>query len=151
MSERFNDRAQKVMAYANVECHRLGNEQLGTAHLLLGLVREGKSTGAAILEALNVDLAAVALEMERTTPKGAPGQTSKRPQASDTKTVLDAAEKEADGLGDASIGTEHLLLALMIVPDCVACQKLKEMGVTAEAVKREIMRRRQEGAAGGRD
>src|SRR5271170_7732017 len=106
MSERFNDRAQKVMAYANVECHRLGNEQLGTEHLLLGLVREGKSTGAAILKALNIDLVAVALEMERTTPKGNPAQTSKRPPTADTKAVLDAAEKEADALGDASIGTE---------------------------------------------
>lgn len=38
----FTDRVKKVMQLAREESVRLGNDYVGTEHLLLGLVREGE-------------------------------------------------------------------------------------------------------------
>src|SRR5581483_5484986 len=100
MLDRFSDRAQKVMAYANLEANRFGNDHLQSEHLLLGLIREGKGAGAEILRSLDIDLAELAHELERVTPKHPPTHMSKRPLALEAKSVLDAASKEAERLAD---------------------------------------------------
>jgi ATP-dependent Clp protease ATP-binding subunit ClpC len=151
MQERFSERAQKVMAYANLEVNRLGNDHLGTEHLLLGLVREGKGNGAMILQALGVELAELAHEVERLTPKNAMAQTSKRPVAGETRMLIELAGKEAERLGDQTIGTEHLLLGMVMLPECPACKPLKDRGVTEATVAAEIQKRRGEGGGGGRE
>ena len=143
--------AQKVMSAANLEANRMGSDQIGTEHLLLGLVREGKGTAAAILKALRVDLDEVANEIERRTPKYAARQTSKRAPALETKAVLEAASTEADRLGPPAAGTEHLLVALMRISQCSAAKTLQEHGVTDGAVSQEIDKRRQDGSGGGRE
>jgi ATP-dependent Clp protease ATP-binding subunit ClpC len=49
-----------------------------------------------------------------------------------TKTVLDIAADEAAKLGQNWIGTEHLLVAMLLVDDGPAAVALKSMGVTLE-------------------
>ena len=41
MFERFTDPARKVTVDAQLVARRLGHSQIGTEHLLLGLIREG--------------------------------------------------------------------------------------------------------------
>src|SRR6516162_1856636 len=45
MFERFSDTAQRVLVLAEDESRRLGHGQIGTEHLLLGILAEG-TTGA---------------------------------------------------------------------------------------------------------
>src|ERR1700721_2419039 len=45
MFERFTDRARKVMALANQEAQRFNHEYIGTEHILLGRVKEGRGVG----------------------------------------------------------------------------------------------------------
>ncbi len=42
MYERFTDRARKVMQLANQEAQRLDHKYIGTEHILLGLIQEGR-------------------------------------------------------------------------------------------------------------
>ena len=46
MFGRFTERAQKVLALAQEEAIRLGHNNIGTEHILLGLVREGEGIAA---------------------------------------------------------------------------------------------------------
>ncbi|MGN6368784.1 MAG: Clp protease N-terminal domain-containing protein [Phycisphaerae bacterium] len=149
MLERLSERAQKVMAYANLEANRMGNDQLGTEHLLLGLVREGKGTGAGILKGLGVDLEGVANEVERVTPKCPARQMSKRTHTLEMRAVLEAAAEEADRWGDPTVGTEHLLLALVRTSTCAAAKTLEAHGVGEEALLEELDKRRRGGGSGG--
>ncbi len=55
MFGRFTERAQKVLALAQQEAIRLGHSNIGTEHILLGLVREGEGIAAKALKALGVD------------------------------------------------------------------------------------------------
>jgi ribosomal protein L13E len=49
-------RSKKVIELAVDEARRLGHHYIGTEHLLLGLVREGKGVAAGVLESLGVSL-----------------------------------------------------------------------------------------------
>jgi len=46
----FTPRAKKVLELSLREAQRLGDDHIGTEHILLGLVREGEGVGAQILE-----------------------------------------------------------------------------------------------------
>ena len=41
MDENFSKRVKDVISFSKDEAFRLGNEYIGTEHLLLGLIREG--------------------------------------------------------------------------------------------------------------
>jgi len=49
-------RAKKVIEFAVDEARRLNHHYIGTEHLLLGLLREGESIGAGVLEKFGLNL-----------------------------------------------------------------------------------------------
>lgn len=55
----FSPRAKKVLELSLREALQLGNNYIGTEHILLGLVREGEGVGAQVLQILGTDLAQV--------------------------------------------------------------------------------------------
>jgi ATP-dependent Clp protease ATP-binding subunit ClpC len=50
----FTPRAQRVLALARAEAHRLNHNYVGTEHLLLGLVQEGEGLAAKALLDLGI-------------------------------------------------------------------------------------------------
>ena len=70
MFERFTDRARRVVVLAQEEAQRLGNNYIGTEHLLLGIISEGESVAAKVLENLGVNLQKVRGEVEAIVGKG---------------------------------------------------------------------------------
>jgi ATP-dependent Clp protease ATP-binding subunit ClpC len=56
MFERFSDRARRVVARAREEASALNHNDVGTGHILLGLLREGGGVGAQVLVKLGADL-----------------------------------------------------------------------------------------------
>jgi ribosomal protein S18 acetylase RimI-like enzyme len=51
----FTPRAKKVLELSLLEARELGNQHIGTEHLLLGLVREGEGVALQVLRTLGVD------------------------------------------------------------------------------------------------
>ena len=49
MNNMFSDRVKRVMQLAREEAARLGHNYIGTEHLLLGILREGKGTAVTVL------------------------------------------------------------------------------------------------------
>lgn len=71
----FTPRAKKVLEMALREALQLGDQYIGSEHLLLGLLREGEGVGAQVLAARGVTLGAVRgrlgdVEREGPPPKG---------------------------------------------------------------------------------
>src|SRR6266481_3424081 len=54
--DKFTERARKVLDLAQEEAQHFQHNAIGTEHLLLGLVREGESIAAQVLESLGVTL-----------------------------------------------------------------------------------------------
>ena len=55
MFGRFTERAQKVLALSQEEALRLGHNNIGTEHILLGLIKEGEGIAAKALKSLDID------------------------------------------------------------------------------------------------
>src|SRR5579875_1437618 len=64
MWEPFTERARRSIVLAQEEAQRLGNNYIGTEHILLGIISEGESLAAKVLETLGVNLAKVRQEVE---------------------------------------------------------------------------------------
>ena len=66
MSNRFTERAQRVILIAQEEAKRLNHDYVGTEHLLLGLIALGEGVAAQVLANLGVDLRRVRAMIDRT-------------------------------------------------------------------------------------
>jgi hypothetical protein len=136
--QRFTPRARKAIVHAREEAAELGSAQLGTEHLLLGLVRERKGIAARVLkdhgvteERVRVAVAAVAVSAGDAPP-------DEVPFAPRAKKAIQLAVREALQLGHNYVGTEHLLLALFTEGEGAGADVLRELGATEEAVRRSI-------------
>ncbi|HIE50285.1 MAG TPA: hypothetical protein EYP85_00875, partial [Armatimonadetes bacterium] len=54
MWQRFTDHARRVVLFAQEEANRVGAPQVGTEHLLLGVIQEAESGAMKILEKMGV-------------------------------------------------------------------------------------------------
>ena len=138
----FTDRVKKVMQIAREEAVRLGNDYVGTEHLLLGLIKEGDGVAVAVLRSMSVDLEELSANIEKaiTSTGGMMTIGQMLPFTPRAKKVLEIAANEARSMSHKYIGTEHLLLALMKDTESTASNALASAGLEYEKVKEEINR-----------
>ncbi len=129
------------MVLAQEEARALKHNYIGTEHLLLGLLREEEGIAAQVLNALEVTLDEVRIQVAQivgTGDEAAAGQIPFTPRA---KKVLELALREALSLGHNYIGTEHILLGLIKENEGVAARILLEFDADSEKIRNEIMRK----------
>ena len=151
MNGMFTDRVKKVMQIAREESVRLGNDYVGTEHLLLGLVKEGEGVAVAVLRSMGVDLENLSTSIEKTITSAGGMMTIGQmlPFTPRAKKVLEIAANEARTMSHKYIGTEHLLLALMKDAESAAANALVAAGLEYDRVKEEIRRVLQGGESVG--
>jgi len=138
MWQRFTERARRLVSFAQEEAERLGENPVGTAHLLLGLIRERDSVSARVLERLGISLDRVRMELEqRANPRDTP-PGEERPLSPRSERVIELAYEEARRLHNNYVGTEHLLLALIGEGEGVAARILESLGASLERTRREL-------------
>ena len=64
MDNNFSPQVKEIISFSREEALRLGNDFIGTEHLLLGLIRDGDNTAIKVLKQLNVDLYELRKEVE---------------------------------------------------------------------------------------
>src|SRR6202521_3868078 len=138
MWQRFTERARRVVFFAQEEAARLGENYVGTEHLLLGLVRENDSVAARILDRLCVPLGKIRSDIERQVTKGKGNLGQDMQLTPRAKRVIDLAYEEARQLNHNYIGTEHLLLGLIREGDGLAARVLVKHGASLEGARREV-------------
>jgi ATP-dependent Clp protease ATP-binding subunit ClpC len=140
MNGMFTDRVKKVMQLAREESVRLGNDYVGTEHLLLGLIREGDGVAIAVLKNLSVDLEELSRNIEKSinTSGGMMTIGQMIPFTPRAKKVLEIAAQEARAMSHKYIGTEHILLALMKDNESAAATALAAVGVDYDSCREEI-------------
>ncbi|KGX90416.1 ATP-dependent Clp protease ATP-binding protein [Pontibacillus halophilus JSM 076056 = DSM 19796] len=138
MFGRFTERAQKVLALAQEEAVRLGHNNIGTEHVLLGLVREGEGIAAKALSALGLAADQIQEEVEQLIGTGEKvSQTIHyTPRA---KKVIELSMDEARKLGHSYVGTEHILLGLIREGEGVAARVLNNLGVSLNKARQQVL------------
>jgi ATP-dependent Clp protease ATP-binding subunit ClpA len=123
--ERFTNRARNAVRLAAEAADRDGVD-LGSEHVLLGLIAEGEGVGFKALVGLGVTAGAVTAGAD------------KRSSTADGNAVYLQALHEALKLGHNYIGTEHMLLAIGEINN-TAREILSELGVTASGLRRQVI------------
>ncbi len=138
MFGRFTERAQKVLALAQEEAVRLGHNNIGTEHILLGLIREGEGIAAKALIALGLGLEKIQDEVESLIGRGQeqPTNIAYTPRA---KKVIELSMDEARKLGHTYVGTEHILLGLIREGEGVAARVLNNLGISLNKARQQVL------------
>ena len=138
MFGKFTQRAQKVIQMAQEEARKMNYPYVATEHLLLGIINEGESVAAKVLENLGVDSQKVRekiLELVGPGEGPMPSEITFTPRA---KRVLELSVDEASRFGHNYVGTEHLLLGLIREGEGIAAKVLVSLGADLERVRAEI-------------
>jgi ATP-dependent Clp protease ATP-binding subunit ClpC len=144
-TDRFTQRARKVLSLAHQEAEKTHQKFIGTEHLLLGLLEEDGGVAGRVLRELGLESARVHEMVQRITADG-DNTEGKIELSPDTQQVLGYAVEEAQRLSHQYIGTEHLLLGLVRI-EGTALEVLNKLGVTPDQVRRQTRRILHEGSS----
>ena len=150
----FTPRAKKTLELALREALQLHHNYIGTEHILLGVIREGKGVGAQVLQqyAKLSDIRAALLDalpaasredpagrrwLRRRGPADFGGTDSPEDQATLSATpAADTTLSEAARLaGTRPVGSHHLLLAALGDADSAAARVLATLGVDLDRAR----------------
>jgi len=140
MYERFSDDARHVMQVANQEAMRHAHDFIGIEHILLGILAQPGGVADAC-QSLGVPLVkleqAVRSELEKATA---------RASQSSAKDVVEYAIEEAASLRHETIGTHHLLLAILRAASPNLIRAIEATGMLCHELWSELVRRNPPGA-----
>jgi len=141
MDSNFSPKVKEVISFSREEALRLGNDFIGTEHLLLGLIREGESLAIRILQSLNIDLYDLRKEVEVVIKdKGAKpvANLNSLPLTRQAEKVIRITVLEAKSLKSPAVESEHLMLSILKNKENPAAQILNQFQVDYERFKSEL-------------
>jgi len=139
MKGRYTERAEKVLEIAHNEAKRMGHQVVGTEHILLGLIQEGEGIAAQALIGMGLDLDKIRGQVELIAGVGQPfiGEVGFTPRV---KRVLELANEETHRQDVNYIGTEHLLLGLIMEGEGIAARILANLNISPEKVWKQVVK-----------
>jgi hypothetical protein len=139
MFERFTNQSRRVVVLAQEEARMLNHNYIGTEHLLLGLLHEGKGSAARTLTAMDVTLGAARDQVIAIIGQGQGQPSGHIPFTPRAKKSLELSLREALQLGDGYIGTGHLLLGLTRQGDNMAVKILGKLGADLNNLRARVI------------
>ena len=133
--ERFTDRARLVLSQSETEARRLGHGFVGTEHLLLALFEVPGGLAMKVLDAVGIAKPMVDDKVVELIKRTTASEEGKLPFTPRAKAALRSAAEVALELGHNYIGTEHLLLGVLVDEDSVAAKVLQDLGATYGVVR----------------
>jgi ATP-dependent Clp protease ATP-binding subunit ClpA len=144
--EKFSVHAKKALVLAQEEAETAGHGYIGSEHLLLGLMAVADGVAAKVLASLGVQEAALRRRFEDVLGRSQAAAGQQVVPTSRVKKAVELAFEESRRMDNLYVGTEHLLLGLIIEGGSIAALALHELGVTEERVRAEVGRLARSGA-----
>jgi ATP-dependent Clp protease ATP-binding subunit ClpC len=141
MDNNFSAQVKEIISFSREEALRLGNDFIGTEHLVLGLIRDGENTAVAILKKCNVDLYELRREIELAI-KDKSGKNianiNSLPLTRQAEKVIRVTVLEAKALKSPTVETEHLMLSILKNKENIATQILNQFEVDYDLFRNEL-------------
>lgn len=141
MDNNFSSQVKEIISYSREEALRLGNDFIGTEHLLLGLIREGDNTAIRILKSFSVDIFELRKEIELAI-KDKTGKNianiNSLPLTKQAEKVIRVTVLEAKALKSNQVETEHLMLSILKNKENIATQILNQFDVDYDLFRQEL-------------
>ncbi|GAB2823622.1 ATP-dependent Clp protease ATP-binding subunit [Ferruginibacter profundus] len=141
MDNNFSAQVKEIISYSREEALRLGNDFIGTEHLVLGLIRDGENTAIKTLKSLNIDLFELRKEIEMAV-KDKTGKNianiNSLPLTKQAEKVIRITVLEAKAQKSALVESEHLMLSILKNKENIATQILNQFDVDYDVFKNEL-------------
>ncbi len=141
MDNNFSAQVKEIISYSREEALRLGNDFIGTEHLILGLIRDNENTAIKILKSLNVDLYELRKEIEMAV-KDKTGKNianiNSLPLTKQAEKVIRITVLEAKAYKSPHVESEHLMLSILKNKENIATQILNQFDVDYDLFKNEL-------------
>jgi len=141
MDNNFSAQVKEIISYSREEALRLGNDFIGTEHLLLGLIRDEENTAIKVLKQLNVDLYELRKEIELAV-KDKTGKNianiNSLPLTKQAEKVIRVTVLEAKALKSPLVETEHLMLSILKNKENIATQILGQFDIDYDLFRTEL-------------
>lgn len=135
--EGFSENLAKILELATKKTLELGNEHIGTEHMLWGILNVEGCTARKYLEEAGMEPNAVKEELENWLDKGS--KKGGIPEYSQrAKLVLEKAAEISRRLHQGYVGSEQLLMGILQAGDGIACQVLNKFRISEEAIDKVV-------------
>jgi ATP-dependent Clp protease ATP-binding subunit ClpB len=135
---KFTIKSQEAVQNAQEIATSYGNQSLEPEHLLAALVQDAQGIVTPILMKLGANVNYIKIKINDVIQKLPKVSGAQQYASNATQRMLEQAQKEADGLRDEYVSTEHLLLALMDLKENSGVKLLLDQGVTKEGVLKAL-------------
>ncbi len=136
MDVKFTTKSQEALSAAAMNASTAGNPQIEPAHLLKALMDQREGVAVALLKAAGVDPDAVSVQASaaiKALPSTSGASVAQAQLSRSALQAVQAAQSEAEKMGDSYVSTEHLLLGLAAGNDAVA-RLLRDAGASTQAL-----------------
>ena len=139
MYDKFTENAKNAINLARDTAFRLSHNYIGTEHLLMGLLQ----VNGVAKKVLGENGVSVEKILELVNQLISPSKGVEMIDAGNftprSKRILEQSYKEAARLKASLVGTEHILIALIKEPDCIAIRLLNTLGVNIQKIYIDIL------------
>jgi ATP-dependent Clp protease ATP-binding subunit ClpC len=140
MFERYTESARRLLFFARYETSMTGSLSIESEHMLLGLLREPGPIARRLLAGAEASTEQLRQEVEhRIAFRERVATSVEIPFSEQTKEILTYTAQEADSLGHSHISTEHILLALLRVPESTAGAILIGHGLRLQTAREDVV------------
>ncbi len=138
MSNKFTEKAEKVLNNALKYASEYGHTYIGSEHILLALCSDPLSCSFAILSKCGVTKRQIEDGMKEYSGTGKKTNLSAKDMTPGCKKIVESSYKSSLKYSSAKIGTEHILLAVVEQRDSVAVKILEFIGIDLIKLKDEV-------------
>ena len=143
--ERFTDAAKETLTLAQKEAERSHHSYIGTEHLALALVTQSGTVAGEAMARFGVTYPQLRDQIDRILGLKERILVQAIIPTSRVKVVIEQSFHEARRMGCDYVGTEHLLLGLLIEGDGIGAHVLVDSGLTLDAVRAAATELRESG------
>ena len=139
MSNKFTEKAEKVLNSTIPLAQSLGHSYIGSEHILLALSKEEMSLANIFLQKQGIDTKKIENAIKTYAGSGQKSRLTPTDMTPRCRKLLELSHKNAQKYNTSKIGTEHILLAIAEERECVARKLLEHLGADISQLRDELI------------
>jgi ATP-dependent Clp protease ATP-binding subunit ClpC len=135
----YSKAAEAVLKRAKKVARQLGQNFIGSEHLLIALAMVEDTTAYTVLKNNNVDLRKLVDMLKLTMDPNGIATKDRAEYTESMKEILENAQAECSKMGTRQVGTEQLLIAMLKKKDCMAARLMESANFNVQKIYVDTM------------
>ncbi len=133
-------RVQQVLVLARKTAEETNYSEVRIEHLFLGILNLGQGVAVNVLLGFGIDLKILRDALIARIPQEVPKTTGRNSYTEEAKAVFRSALEESQTMNQNWVGTEHVLLGILLQGQSIAAALLNEFGVSLERAREQVLK-----------